>query len=285
MYPIWIKDGKNKEPQDFPVYYILAQNGFFISKRMPFWRAVVPVETISILEPENPSVELFLPPIPEPLTRDIVRFFAWVYGRYYTEAMITLHYNDEKRGYRIYVPKQKVSGNHIDYDTPENMPDEVLIGTLHSHCDMSAFHSEVDRHDEKSFDGIHGVFGGFSTFEGKQDFELSLQAVVNGSSFPLKQEKCMLGIKRATGGTEDKKTKSPWFLFYKNQRNRQMFTLLGESRLLPKTYAPPKEWEENLTVASWPNHFAVHKDPVSQMQKTKSVYPNSKVEEKRESVK
>jgi hypothetical protein len=34
-----------------------------------------------------------------------------------------------------------------------------MVGTIHSHCDFSAFHSGTDERDEATFDGLHLTFG------------------------------------------------------------------------------------------------------------------------------
>lgn len=248
MFPIWIKNGKNKRPENSPIYYILAKNGFLISKKTKFWNAIVPVDNISILEPETPSIELLIPQIPKELTFDIVRFFVWVYRKHGTEAALTLHYNEESRSYRIYAPKQEVSCGHVDYKMPENLPGEVLIGTFHSHCRMSAFHSSIDRHDESAVDGIHGVIGRLSSFLETNDFEFSLKAVVGGTSFLLNPEEMMRGLLNASNADKIENTKyAKIFSFEKKPR----FSLYDESVLLPKTYAPPEEWEKNILVKSW----------------------------------
>lgn len=241
MFPVWIKGGQAEKPAG-PIYYILAQNGFFISKKMKFWKAIVPVENISILEPETPSIELFLPPIPEAMTHEIATFLAWVYQTHGTEAIITLHYNDREQKYRAYAPKQEVAYGHVSYSTPESLPGEALIGTFHSHCNMSAFHSNTDQHDEGAFDGLHGVFGGFSRFNNSQNFELSLQIVVNGARFPLKPEEHMLGLKK---NEENRDEKPSW---YRPWQASEQFMLAGESVLWSKYYTPPEEWMGNLTI-------------------------------------
>lgn len=242
-YPIWIKNsGTNKQPPpDAPIYYILAGNGIFISKKMKFWRAVVPVERISILEPETSGLELFLPPIPKNLTVSIVRFLAWIHKKHKTEAMVTVHYNNIEKNYRLYAPKQEVSLGHVRYITPENKTNESLVGTFHSHGSGSAFHSHIDQRDEKEFDGIHGVLGGFPYFGDFQEFELTLQAVVNGTRFPMNPEEFLQGIKKFEENTDDKPFR---YSYYRNP----VFTLDDELELLPDHYVPQNDWLNNLSV-------------------------------------
>ena len=143
MFPIWINDGKNPEPKS-PVYYVLAANGFFIHKETPFWKATVPVKEMSILQELQPKLELYLPPIPEEITREIAQFFAWVFRAHRTESMVLLWYSPETKTYSISAPAQKVTSGSISYDMPDRNPGEFLAGTFHSHAAFSAFHSCVD---------------------------------------------------------------------------------------------------------------------------------------------
>jgi len=48
------------------------------------------------------------------------------------------------------------------YKVGENPEDLLRVGTIHSHCNSEAFHSDVDKADEKFDDGIHITIGNIS---------------------------------------------------------------------------------------------------------------------------
>lgn len=249
--PIWIRDGKNERP-DAPAYYELAANGFFIHKKMSYWTATVPVKRISILEPEIPSLEVSLPPIPIELTKEIAQFLAWVHHTRGTEAVLLLWLNEETNMYRLEAPVQDTSGGGVKYKFPLRQPPEVLIGSFHSHGSLGAFHSSTDTCDEKSFDGLHGTLGGFSGFRNVyNDFEVSLQMAINGTRFAVEPSYYMEGL----SPTNDRRPliekpelvnperSSRDYYDYDFFRRARRFSLDDHDVvLLEKEYAPPEEW-------------------------------------------
>lgn len=253
IFPIWFNDGSTPKP-DKKTYYEIASNGTFIHKENQFWKAVVPVEKIGILEECKPAFEPLLPPIPYEITISITRFFAWIAHRMNAESMILLWWDSERNTYSITVPPQRVDYGGIEYDNPPN-PGYKLIGTIHSHGVIPAGHSGVDHKDEKFFDGIHGTFGNFS--KGANDFQISLQASVNNSRFFLNPMDYFEGIvvsSRYTNyrlGINDISERSPSILeiqdrdgwFFKVNRNPYPGSYsLKEVELLPRDYRPLTEW-------------------------------------------
>ena len=257
MYPIWINDGKNPAPTS-RVYYALAANGIFIQKQMPFWKALVPVQSISTLEELQPQLELYLPPIPETITRQIAEFFAWVWKNYCTESMVVLWWSPTTKTYRVTAPVQRVSQGHINYDMPDKEGEEVLIGTFHSHGDMSAFHSSTDKCDEASIDGIHGTFGNFSGFFRPEEFSLSLQAAINGERFVLDPLYWLEGVEkdRPDYPLSKKSTKKDaWPLGFASIWRPNTFKLKSGNNpgsFLPDpSYVPPAGWADKISVEKW----------------------------------
>lgn len=285
MYPIWIKDGKNERPKT-RIYYELAANGLYLHKETPFWNATVPVKQISILEKETATIELLLPPIPVPLTRQLAHFFAWAYDIHGTEAMALLWWKEKTQTYTLIAPPQEASVGSVYYEIPTPPPGLRLMGSFHSHNSMREFHSGTDQCDEKSFDGIHGTFGRFSSSYKKNNaFGLSVQAVVNGTRFPLEPVQWLMGLEKfetepleiidteKSDTTENPgifnldfpppkdtpqvldKKKIPG-LFSNLLRplgsywdDKDKFTLSGKTSLLP--YNPPRMWVENLKVRKY----------------------------------
>jgi len=55
-----------------------------------------------------------------------------------------------------------------------------MIGTIHSHCDFSAFHSGTDQADESTFDGIHITLGHVN----RNDFSIVASLAFSDNRFP-----------------------------------------------------------------------------------------------------
>ena len=267
MYPVWIHDKSTPKP-DTPTLYEISANGIFIHKETPFWKAIVPVDRISILEEQKPQFDLLLPPIPKDIWVAVARFFAWVTEKQSTEAIVLLWWGGlGESSYRITVPLQSVSfGAIYNYDITQ-IENYHLIGTLHSHGSMPAFHSSTDRDDEANFDGIHGTFGGFSS--PSDSFSLSIQACINGTRFTLDPIALFEGIAKSSLGQYVSESAPP-NLYSRQQeqdrdwneqhsgsfshlytghyfRNRsEKYVLANEEKLLPHGYEPPIEWQENV---------------------------------------
>lgn len=85
-----------------------------------------------------------------------------IYRLHHAEAILILGYNVETGKYKLFCPKQDVSGAHINYNRQfrEYIPAPWRpVGTIHSHPGFNAYHSGTDTHDEQSFDGVHLTFG------------------------------------------------------------------------------------------------------------------------------
>jgi hypothetical protein len=87
--------------------------------------------------------------------------------------MVLIGWDRKNKKIEIVPPKtQSVTAASIKY-TMEKLPGISIIGSIHSHASMSAFHSGVDIKDEIDFDGLHITLG---KFNGKDDsFEISSQ--------------------------------------------------------------------------------------------------------------
>ncbi|MBI5420810.1 MAG: Mov34/MPN/PAD-1 family protein [Parcubacteria group bacterium] len=192
MIPIWIKDGSAPQPET-PFYYVVAQNGIFMHKESPFWRATVPLDGISILEPQSPTLTLLLPKIPKKLVEEVIHFFASLSHKHNVEAIVLLLWDTAEHRYTLLAPHQIVSSERIKrYDIPRQKYPLCIVGTFHSHARHPAFHSKTDCRDEESMDGIHGTFGSFRGLGNL--FSVSINAVVNGTRFDCNPMDLLEGI-------------------------------------------------------------------------------------------
>jgi hypothetical protein len=67
-----------------------------------------------------------------------------------------------------------------------------MVGTIHSHCNFSAFHSGTDTHDEETFDGIHITLGHVD----RKEFSMVASVAVNANRVQLEPENCTSGVVR-----------------------------------------------------------------------------------------
>lgn len=190
MFPIYFKNEDFKEPDDQSFYFIVAENGLFLFKKMDLYTACVKAAGISWLLPHSESLRLNIPRIPSRLVGICMGFFYEVYHRYRSEAIILLFFSP-LAGFRIGIPKQYVyrgtilhsscSLRYENFPTPEGY---FRLGTWHSHGNLKAEHSFVDAMDEEKEDGLHLVCGDLDI--SKPSFSLSF--MVNGRRFLLEKE-------------------------------------------------------------------------------------------------
>jgi len=159
----------NKLPQpNAGPYFLIGKKGAYIYKNSHFGRIIRPVDelpTLSDLLDDNgkPTPAILwatLPKMPQELFGKALSFFASVWHKQHTEAMVDITWS-EKQGYRLFVPKQKASGGHVECQRKAEHyeQDSRIVGTIHSHCNFSAFHSGTDESDAKEHDGLHITLG------------------------------------------------------------------------------------------------------------------------------
>ncbi len=140
------------------LHYIVGANGIHLHLDQWWVSATVPVQECTALESVETQISLRIPPIDATVFAMAVRFFAKVYKKHKTEAYVALHFSTEK-GWAITIPRQEVSGAHVRAYPTERIEGFRLIGTMHSHGDMPAFHSGTDVRSEAEFDGVHITVG------------------------------------------------------------------------------------------------------------------------------
>lgn len=192
MFPIFILDGKTELPKE-GTFYVLAQDGLYLSKETGLIRAMVKVEKISFLKKLEAKVELRLPKIPSEMIAKSLLFFRRVFETHHSEAAVLLYYSREQNVYVVDVPKQRVGAAIVDYEIQGQYDKGFnLVGTIHSHCDFEAFHSGIDVHDERDFDGIHITIGRID----QAYFTISCSVVVNNNRFDIEAERFVHGIEK-----------------------------------------------------------------------------------------
>lgn len=141
-------------PDDVTYAYILDATGWVLYKKNDLFTAISRIKKNESL-PELKEGFTIYNKLPIELFQKIENFFKQVYKAHKSEAVALLLY--ENGIWDTYIPEQVVSSGAAKYD---NLPDGLrLAGSIHSHGNMTAFHSGTDDHDELNFDGIHITIG------------------------------------------------------------------------------------------------------------------------------
>ena len=148
-------------------------------------------ETFIGIEPE---AIYNLPPIPKSLTDKLDEFFRLVHAQHGTESIVLLTFDESNmtsESWGVLVPKQENTSVHCKYD-----PDSVvelkpyhlsIVGSVHSHPEMSAYASGTDHEDQADFDGLHITYGWQKSLNaGATQYHIEMQMA--GTAYILKPE-------------------------------------------------------------------------------------------------
>lgn len=227
-FPVYVVSSVKELPKE-GIYYIVGKDGLYLKKDTGLIEALVKVKQISLLKEVTPFATLKVPKIPVLLMAQVVCFFRAVYRRYKAEAIVLLYYSAEKNDFMVEAVKQVVAGAGLQYKIKSNLSKGYkLMGTIHSHANFEAFHSDIDRHDEANFDGLHITVGNVN----KRDFTLSSTIVVNDNRFKIKSQTVIEGI-------EEKKISRPPFSF-QEQTDVYYLVVPGQGDYQKTTF--PEKW-------------------------------------------
>jgi len=139
--------------------YILDASGWKIYKRNGVSTAVISVDSVAGLATLRQEISLTAPRIPLDLVRKVTAWFKAVYRKYQSEAVGYLYYQPASGEWQFVPPTQTATGASAKYEEAPRLEGWQVVGTIHSHGSMTAFHSGTDDADEKNFDGVHITVG------------------------------------------------------------------------------------------------------------------------------
>lgn len=124
-----------------------------------------------------------MPLIPRNIIDKLDEFFRLVHSQHGTESIVILTYDTNKTdssGWGVLVPEQSNTAAHCKYDADSIAaikPDNVMIvGSVHSHPEMSAYASGTDHEDQADFDGVHITYGWQNSVQnGATQYHIELQ--------------------------------------------------------------------------------------------------------------
>lgn len=188
QFPVFV----NHKDQDLPqkgFYFVVAKNGVFLHSDTEILDAITLADLKAIpgLQDLQPKIDFKLPKIPKDITSKTLLFFRRVFQLHNAEAAVILYYSKETKQFSVKCPKQVVDHTSVHYEK-KAMGDGVnlMVGTIHSHCDFNAFHSGVDVDDEALFTGLHLTFGNVNSL----NFTISSSLVCNS----LRNKVCPLSV-------------------------------------------------------------------------------------------
>jgi len=216
---------KGKAIKEYEDGFIIAGDGFYEKKSSDWITHMTRVKNIDELPSlnENVFLKLTMPKMPMGIVLDAWKFFRQVSQTHNSEAVGLIVYDDIK--YKFIIPEQEVTSASLDYIS-EGIYN--VIGTIHSHNKMSAFHSGTDDADESQFDGIHITMGDMD----KISFpSFSCSVTKNGERFMFSLDE-MIDFTNATSELDIleamKKVKKK---SYVNTQNNKTYTKYGSTKL------------------------------------------------------
>jgi len=184
-------------PKNPAPFYVLAKEGIFVKKTNVLGTSVVRApempSTLGELTFKNGYFSWEAPVVPAEICAQIVDFFRRIWFKHHTEAevLLTARYEMEEgysklKDWRVFIPTQDVSGGgvHSVYEPTHIAKDHLIVGTMHSHCNFSPFHSGIDINDASSFDGVHFTIG----YVDRQTPEVASMVAMSGIRVDFKPE-------------------------------------------------------------------------------------------------
>ena len=177
MFKVILNDGKNEIPDEPGVSYVIGKDGIYLRKNIGITNSLTKVEQIGYLKEVDEFASMNLPKISHLKFEKVVKFFQHIHNTLHSEVMVLMLLKEDNSEVDFVIPIQVVTGATIDYK-PVTVDGYYLVGSIHSHSSMSAFHSGTDVDDECDFDGLHITLGSFGSNNGT--FSVSSEVAING---------------------------------------------------------------------------------------------------------
>lgn len=164
----------------------------FKRSKTPISHGLIPMYTVGRTKLPTLKEEAWwqLPSIPMHLVKKIDYFFHTIEEKYHSESIVVLTYDPTftdtdhpEDGWGCLAPKQENTAGDCKYNPTtiaEMKPEHVIVvGSAHSHPNMSAFASHTDVGDQMDWDGIHITYG----WKGKGPTEYHIELQISNKRF------------------------------------------------------------------------------------------------------
>jgi len=163
------------------IYFVISRDGIYMYRKMGMFEAMVKVNDISFLQPIQTFANMDLPLLPAELIIQALSFFRWAQKQFGTESIVLPYYSEVTDEFVLMCPEQGVGHANVKYTPLGNFGDFQGIGTIHSHNNFGAFHSSIDKNDEKHDDGLHITIGDVN----RKYPTITSTVVVSNNRFPV----------------------------------------------------------------------------------------------------
>lgn len=190
------EDGIDKAPFPTVPYYLIAAEGDFLYRDTQ-------IGTVLLRETKRPKTlgrvgfaqGVFTwkgEKIPGRITSQAHDFFKRIYQKHNAEAEVLITMHNTTKEFRLFVPYQRVSHGGVKsvYEPTHVDTDYTVVGTLHSHCNFSAFHSGTDSGDASDMDGVHFTIGNVD----QATPQIVAMVAMNGKEFHYKNPEEIIDI-------------------------------------------------------------------------------------------
>lgn len=187
LVPLLTDDWEELPDAEVP-YYIQAKNGTYLHRHTVMGRGIIRTwktpPRLKPVEQWNGFFRFKAEELPATIYAQAVSFFRWAWNTHKTEAEVIILKNIDTGLYSLFAPSQRVShgGVHSIYNPAALDRRELVVGTFHSHCNFSPYHSGTDEGDAREMDGLHGTIG----FVDKDVPEMALMFALAGQLFHFK---------------------------------------------------------------------------------------------------
>lgn len=189
--PFYTKTSPDFEWPKDPMFYLLTGSGVFKCRNHPFFRSSVKVDKVPDLPEHLEALTSSYPKLSQAQFESIVGWFRAVAHKHDSECAVLLAWSKEG-GVQLVVPKQTCNSWKAEYDLPNPPPGCIWIGDVHSHVDMSAFSSYVDKDDEKFKAGVHIIVG--KIYDNPPEIEVKI--VADGQHFKAERHLVIEGYEK-----------------------------------------------------------------------------------------
>lgn len=210
--------GLDREPSKLSKFkwphYIIAKEGMYLRNKNVLGeyfikQKYIPAHVESMGDYDKGYFTYTAPKIPKKIVGEVLDFFRKVFEKDKTEAEVLLLFHSELKEFKVLVPWQICTGVSVDslYD-PTDVPEGwIVIGSIHSHCDFSAFHSGTDTADASVFNGLHVTIGHVN----RADPSWDVMVMINEEQFDFADEEAVLEL----DDLDDYTAPEEWFSFIK----------------------------------------------------------------------
>lgn len=159
------REGMDHLPNPVNPYYVVAHEGLYRHQNTELGRLLIKAKELPDDLPKigNPVGQFTFTAerLPAALYAQAVHFFRRIYTLHKTEAEVLITRNYRTLEYKLFIPHQRVTGASVKsiYEPTHIARNWMVVGSLHSHCMMGAFHSGTDTGDAADMDGLHGTVG------------------------------------------------------------------------------------------------------------------------------